>query len=62
MGDIAGFATYICFKETEKDQAKHCEILGENDLLEDGRPFARFVEVEESLAFSQEPTARCCLQ
>jgi len=31
-------------------------------LSEDGRAFARFVEVEESLPFSQEPTTRCCLQ
>jgi len=31
VGDIAGFAIYICFKETEMDKAKHFEILGGND-------------------------------
>jgi hypothetical protein len=34
VGDTAGLATYICSKETEKDQAKHFEILGENDSFE----------------------------
>ena len=45
------------------DKAKHFEILGENDSCYNTvGPFARFVQVEESLPFSQEPTTRCCLQ